>query len=67
MTPYISNHWYYEDANNEIIGPFCLSTLDAFYVEGIISLNTRVIRAFGADFQPYSDIFTDSQLRMPLL
>ncbi|XHR29069.1 MAG: GYF domain-containing protein [Chthoniobacteraceae bacterium] len=63
--PYISNRWYYVNANNEILGPFSLSTIDAFYVEGIISLNTRVLREFGTDFQPYNDIFTDSDLRMP--
>ncbi|GEM_PF-2894366 len=55
----------YVNANNEIIGPFCLSTIDAFYAEGIISLYTQVIREFGKDFQPYHDIFTDSTLRMP--
>ncbi|XHR28185.1 MAG: hypothetical protein ACFUZC_19935 [Chthoniobacteraceae bacterium] len=67
MTPYISTHWYYVNASNQILGPFSLSTIDAFYVEEIISLNTRVIREFGTDFQPYSDIFTDPDLRKSFL
>ncbi|XHR27034.1 MAG: hypothetical protein ACFUZC_13890 [Chthoniobacteraceae bacterium] len=66
MTP-ISTLWYYVNANNEIIGPVSLGMLDILYVEGLISLQTRVIRELGKDFQPYNDIFTDSTLRMPLL
>ncbi|GEM_PF-4334957 len=31
-------------------------TLDAFFVEGIISLETQIIRERGTDFQPYSSI-----------
>jgi len=55
------------NTNNEIIGPVSLGMLDMLFVEGLISLQTRVMREFGKDFQPYNDIFTDSSLRMPLL
>ncbi|XHR29162.1 MAG: GYF domain-containing protein [Chthoniobacteraceae bacterium] len=64
MTPYVSTHWYYVDASDQMLGPFCIETLDAFFVEGIISLNTRVLRERGTDFQPYSVIFTDPDLRI---
>jgi hypothetical protein len=67
MTPFISTRWYYVDANNQLLGPISIATLDALFVEGVISLKTRVIRELGTDFQPYGAIFTDSHLRIPFL
>ena len=67
MTPFFPTRWYYVDDSNHLLGPVSLGMLDALFVEGVISLETRVIREKGTDFQPYSSIFTASDLRMPLL
>ncbi|GEM_PF-6946422 len=69
MTPFShsSNLWYYLGADNRLLGPITIGGLDALFVEGVISLETRVIREFGKDFQPYGAVFTDSSLRDQLL
>ena len=57
MMPTFSTRWYYVDADNNLLGPISIETLDALFMEGIISLDTRVIREKGTEFQPYSSIF----------
>ena len=57
MMPQFSTRWYYEDSQKNLLGPVSAETLDALFLEGIISLSTRVIRENGTDFQPYSSIF----------
>ncbi len=63
MTPCISARWYYEDANKNLQGPVSIVALDVFFMEGFISLSTRIIRENGTDFRPYSSIFTASSPR----
>ncbi|XHR28235.1 MAG: GYF domain-containing protein [Chthoniobacteraceae bacterium] len=71
MTPFLFSdtpyRWHYVDAQNNLVGPVSAETLDALFLEGIISLNTRVRREEGTEFQPYSSIFTASKPRNPLL
>jgi hypothetical protein len=63
MMPYISARWYYEDADKNLQGPVSTVALDALFMEGFISLSTRIIREGGTDFYPYSSIFTTSSPR----
>jgi hypothetical protein len=63
MMPYIPARWYYKDADKNLQGPVSTVALDVFFMEGFISLSTRIIRENGTDFQPYSSIFTTSSPR----
>ncbi|XHR28223.1 MAG: hypothetical protein ACFUZC_21795 [Chthoniobacteraceae bacterium] len=63
MTPFISTLWYYVDAENHLLGPVSTAALDLFFVEGFISLGTRIIRENGVEYQTYGSIFSDSSLR----
>ncbi len=63
-TPY---RWHYVDAQNNLVGPVNAETLDALFLAGVISLNTRVVRENETEFQPYSSIFTASKPRNPFL
>lgn len=65
LKPQISTRWYYEDAEKNLLGPISAETLDALFLEGVISLNTRVIREHGTEFQPYSSIFRTSSQQPP--